>query len=248
MNMKKVSAIFVLLFLTMSAINVHAQEGNVKINVAADIVSRYVWRGVDYGASPNIQPTLSLTAGNFEIGSWGAFNTLGTYSEVDLYAKYTISKVSIGVTDYFFPVNGIPATDNSKYFNWENETTGHLLETFAQYKGGENLPLSLLASVMVYGNDKKQEVSSTQDTTYKNNYSTYFELGYTFDIKGQALDTFVGFTPASGLYGDKAGVVNLGISAVKKIAITDKFELPLKASLITNPEAQNIYFVIGITL
>jgi hypothetical protein len=62
------------------------------------------------------------------------------------------------------------------------------------------------------------------------------------------LDAFVGFTPASGLYCDKAGVVNLGISAVRKIAVTDKFELPLKASLITNPQAQNIYFVIGITL
>jgi len=101
---------------------------------------------------------------------------------------------------------------------------------------------------MVYGNDKKMEVSSTQDTTYTNNYSAYFEAGYTFDIKGQALDAFIGFTPDAGIYGTEAGIVNLGLSASKKIAITEKFELPVKASLITNPLTQNIYFVLGITL
>jgi hypothetical protein len=238
--------------LLFSTLFVTAQESNVKLNVAADIVSRYVWRGLDFGASPNIQPTLSLTAGNFEIGSWGAISTLGTYSEVDLYAKYTLGGVSLGVTDYFFPTDGIPAADGQKYFNWKNASTGHVVETFAQYKGGEKFPVSLLASVLVYGNDKdfsKMEIdAATSDTTFKNNYSAYVELGYSFNVKGQALDVFAGFTPAAGFYGSEAAVVNAGISTSKKIAITDKFELPVKASLITNPLTQNIYFVLGITL
>ncbi len=248
MKRKVFFSIILCVYVFISTLNVQSQESAVKINVAADIVSRYVWRGLDYGASPNIQPTLSLTAGGFEAGGWGAISTLGAYSEVDLYAKYTINKFSLGVTDYFFPGDSVPATDGLKYYNWENATTGHLIETFLQFKGGEKLPLSLMASVMVYGNDKKEEISSTHDTTFKNNYSTYFEAGYTFYIKGQALDAFVGFTPDAGIYGTEAGIVNVGISASKKIAITEKFELPVKASLISNPLSQNIYFVLGITL
>jgi len=252
MKLNKIYYLTVLCVLFTSALYVRAQESKVKLNVAADIVSRYVWRGLDYGASPNIQPTLSLTAGNFEVGSWGAISTLATYSEIDLYAKYSFSNFSIGVTDYFFPADGIPATEGLKYFNWTNSSTGHLIETFGQYKGGKKLPVSLLASVMVYGNDKDYDNfdvnAVTQDTTYKNNYSAYFELGYSFNVKGQALDAFVGFTPDAGLYGNKAGVVNAGISTGKNVVITDKFELPVKVSLITNPVTQNIYFVLGITL
>ena len=245
-----ISALYVAL--SFSTLFISAQESNVKLNIAADVMSRYVWRGLDFGASPSIQPTLSLTAGNFEIGSWGAISTLGTYSEIDLYAKYTFGGVSLGVTDYFFPIDGIPAADGQKYFNWKNASTGHVVETFAQYKGGEKFPVSLLASVLVYGNDKdlsKIEIdAATSDTTFKNNYSAYVELGYSFSVHGQPLDVFAGFTPAAGFYGSDAGVVNAGISTSKKIAITDKFELPVKASLITNPLTQNIYFVLGITL
>ena len=69
-----------------------------KINVSVDLMSRYIWRGIDYGNAPSIQPTLSLTKGGFEIGSWGAFNTLGTYHELDPYAKYTIKSFSVGRT------------------------------------------------------------------------------------------------------------------------------------------------------
>ncbi len=251
MKLKNLPKLFACAALLFSTLHICAQESNVKLNVAADIVSRYVWRGLDYGASPNIQPTLSLTAGNFEIGYWGAISTLGTYSEVDLYAKYTVGRVSLGVTDYFFPIDGIAGGDSQKYFNFENATTGHLVEAFGQYKGAESFPISLLASVMVYGNDKnfaEPSISATNDTTFSNNYSAYVELGYSFSIKGQALDAFVGFTPDAGLYGSEAGVVNAGLSTSKKIAITQSFELPVKASVITNPLTQNIYFVLGITL
>jgi hypothetical protein len=75
--------------------------------------------------------------------------------------------------------------------------------------------------------------------------SLYVELGYSFSI----LDIFVG--AGNGLYltGDNAfGVVNLGISTSKEISITEKFSLPVSASLITNPEAKHIHLVFGISL
>jgi len=84
-----------------------------EVGVGTDIVSRYVWRGLDFGASPSIQPYLSFTAGGFEIGSWGAYqlgrdgdNAPG--DELDLYANYGFDlseTASLGllVTDYYFP-------------------------------------------------------------------------------------------------------------------------------------------------
>ena len=50
-------------------------------------MSRYIWRGTDYGHSPSIQPTLSLTAGGFEIGGWGAIATNSFFQEIDLVCK-----------------------------------------------------------------------------------------------------------------------------------------------------------------
>jgi len=52
----------------------------------------------------------------------------------------------------------------------------------------------------------------------------------------------------TGFYGSSFGVVNLGITATKKIKITKDFSLPLKASFITNPQAENIFFVVGLGL
>ncbi len=74
-----------------------------KLNVGADIMSRYVWRGLDYGSSPSIQPTLSFNIGNFELGYWGAIALTSNYMESDLYLKYTIKGFSVCLTDYYIP-------------------------------------------------------------------------------------------------------------------------------------------------
>jgi len=240
------------LLINPSVFSQETKSNPAKLNLGVDLMSRYVWRGLDYGASPNVQPTLSLSKGNFEVGYWGAISTRGTYSETDLYAKYTLKGFSIIATDYFFPVDMVPCEHQQKYFNYDNHNTGHVCETALQYKGPENFPISLYASTMVYGADKKIDKIiilplNGIDTTYKNNYSTYFEAGYSAVLGDNNLDLFMGFTPDEGFYGTSAGIVNLGLTAYRKIKITDRFELPLKASLITNPQTENIYFIVGVS-
>jgi hypothetical protein len=221
--------------------NIHAQDDDsLKVIVNADICSRYVWRGLDYGSSPSIQPTLSLTKKNFEIGYWGAISTLGTYNETDLYLKYTLKNFNITVTDYFFPVNSIPSTKTERYFNYEDKTTGHVFEGLIGWKGSEKFPLYIFAGVSFYGADK--------DTSGNNRYSTYAEAGYSFKIKNNGLDAFIGFTPYEGLYGNGIGIVNIGLAGSKKIKITENFELPAKVTLVVNPQTENIHLVFGITL
>jgi hypothetical protein len=75
----KYGLLFCFVFSFSLSINGFTQEQkaeNSKINITADFVSRYIWRGLDYGKAPSIQPTFSFIKSNFEIGTWGAFNTL----------------------------------------------------------------------------------------------------------------------------------------------------------------------------
>jgi hypothetical protein len=224
-------------------------ESKVKLNVGADIMSRYIWRGTDYGHSPSIQPTLSLTVGGFEIGGWGAIATNSFYQEIDAYAKYTLRNFSLIVTDYYIPsVTGVSASPDSSYFNYADEETAHSLEGSLLYKGGEKLPLWLQGSVFFYGNDKRWGYEAAKDTTNQTYFSTYIEAGYTLAIKETSADFFIGFTPWAGAYGNTLGVVNLGVTGYRKIKITENFALPVKASLIFNPQSSNVYFAFGITL
>jgi len=230
----------------------NAQEERDKINFDAsvDLMSRFIWRGLNLGgSSPSIQPCLELNAGNFSVGSWAALstNSLVTNQEVDLYASYTIADMfSITLMDYF---TFSEDSASYRYFDLNKDETSHVLELSVEYLGTEKVPLNLLIATNIYGNDAKRMDGS-------NLFSTYIEAGYSFDIKETSCNAFLGYTPTKpdlengmpGYYGDDAGIINLGISAEKEIKITDHFCLPLKASLITNPQAENIFLVVGVTL
>lgn len=231
----------------MLCFHLAAQEKSTsKINVAFDLYNRYVWRGLDYGKAPSIQPTFSYLKGSFEIGCWGSINTLGTYSEIDLYAKYTLKSFTIGVTDYFIHNEASP--NNTHYLNYDGKSTTHAIEPSLQFKGPEKFPISVFAAAFVYGNDRAWGYDAAKDSTLENYYSSYFELGYTVKCHNKSFDLFMGLTPQAGAYGNTFGVVNAGISSSKTIEITDKFAIPVKASVIVNPQASNLFFLIGITI
>ncbi len=234
--MRKITGI---LFILLNSVVVFGQD-SLTINIVSDINSRYVWRGLDYGASPSIQPTLSLSKKNFEIGYWGAISTLGSYCETDLYVKYSYKGFYLTVTDYFFPKNTIPTTKTERYFNYEDKTTGHIAEGIIGWKGSEKFHFYIFAATSFYGADK--------DTLGNNRYSTYAETGCSFEIRNNTLDVFAGFTTAEGLYGNGIGFVNLGLTGSKKIKVTENFELPVKVSLVFNPQSENIHLVFVITL
>ena len=232
-----IAVVFLLSFLTTFA---QDDESKSEINIAADIYSRYVWRGLDFGSAPSIQPTFEYAhKGGFKMGYWGAFNTAGTYNEIDLYLGFDVKSFSFALTDYFIPVSGVPSIKPERYFHYENNNTGHLFEGSIAWAGTETFPISLLVGTMFYGCDKKADGNQ--------NYSTYAELGYTFNTNAGDIQPFIGFTSHEGLYGNTMGVVNAGITAGKTIKVTDTFDMPVSASIITNPQNGNIHFVLGVS-
>ena len=260
--------IILVLILGVSA-TMMSQEGNSKVslNAGADFMSRYVWRGTQFGGNaPSIQPAISLAAGNFEIGVWGAFSTAGANvgQEVDLYVSYSFlnEMFTATLTDYFFPAEGV----NYDYFEYSKDKTGHILEGALSFNGTEKIPLSLLLAVNFYGADAARinDDPNSADFNKKDGIqlSSYAELGYATAVNDVSLDVFMGFNLTApkkadpsigydgeaGFYGDKFGVVNLGVSASISIEITERFSLPIQASLITNPMNKRIFFVFGFSL
>jgi hypothetical protein len=270
--MKKVN-IFIIALLCVLAMSstttTQAQEdGENKgaFSLGVDLMSRYTWRGIDYGAAPSIQPTLAFSKGGFEIGYWGAYSTnVAGFQETDLYLGYTFMNdmLSVGIIDYYYP--NILALDQD-YFNFNGDETGHTLEASLAFNGTENLPLSLAIYTCVYGADKvfSDSVLNTTTNMYdynaKDAYSTYIELGYSLEVQDVAVDLYAGYLlngtdvedailpgGCEGFYCDGPGLINLGMTASKEIQITDKWSLPVSSSLVYNAKRQRVFFVFGMS-
>jgi len=225
----------VTIFLT-GILPAHAQDDERKspVSIGADIMSRYVWRGLDYGASPSIQPYIEFGTGDFAIGAWGAYttslstNNLLGVQEMDLYATYTFAEmVTVGVTDYYFPVE---TGYSYNYFDYSSDTSLHVLEGMVSFNGLDDLPLTFMAGINLMNDDDN---------------SVYVEVGYSFSF----IEVFAG--AGNGMYltsENTFNLVNVGIKKSKEIKITDSFSLPLSGTLIANPDAKQVHLVIGISL
>lgn len=219
--------LYFLTFLLVSATSynqIKAQEGEKEspITVGADFVTTYVWRGSAF-SGPSIQPSVDFTKGGFSIGAWGSQGYDG-FQEADLYVSYGFDfGLSLGLSDYYYP--------GTEYFDYSDSTGAHAFEINGGYEIGG---FSLSANYIL--NEAGGAGSAGGDI--------YFELGYSFDI----LDVFI--AAGDGWHSadpDEFTVCNIGITASKDIAVTDKFSLPMFGSLILNPDKEQFFIVAGIS-
>jgi uncharacterized protein (TIGR02001 family) len=216
--MKKMKVLAIAMIAVLATMSAKAQE----FSVNADVVSSYVWRGVQFSGA-SIQPTVDFTAGGFSIGSWGSAGFDG-FLEMDLYAKYAFDfGLTLGLTDYYYP-----GTD---YFDLSKATGAHGFELNLGYEIGD---FSISANYML--NEAGGAATAGGDK--------YFELGYAF----KSFSIFAGAGDGWHTPDGKFGLVNIGLSTSKDIKITDSFTLPLKGSMILNPTTKQYFLVAGITL
>ena len=161
-----------------------------EVTIGADVVSRYVWRGSDYGNAAAVQPGIETTVGPVTFGAWGSWSISPgpadvSGNECDLYASTTVGPVGLTLTDYFFPAYG--GTDSLLNLDM------HVFELSASADVG---PVSILAAANVRGDFDDNDESRN---------SAYFELIY------GALSLGLG----NGLYSNDGGFapVSFGISA-----------------------------------
>jgi hypothetical protein len=128
-----------------------------EVTIGADVVSRYVWRGTDFGNAAAVQPGIETAVGPVTLGAWGSWSISpgpedASGNECDLYASTTVGPVGLTLTDYFFPAYA--GTDSLLNLDM------HVFELSA---GADVGPVSLLAAANVSGDDDN---------------STYLELTY----------------------------------------------------------------------
>jgi hypothetical protein len=271
---KKIKLSFVLILILILGAKAYSQEAEkaeaekkswISFDLSADLVSRYIWRGGQYnGSSPNIQPNIALNLGNFQIANWSSYSLGGVnfIDEFDWIVNYSFCKgmFTVQVTDYFFPNDTVDYND----FDYNDQRTGHVLEGMLSFNGTDKVPLSLFVAVNFYGADAARIDDNPSSSEFNQKtgiqYSTYAQIDYSTTVKTIGFKAFLGFNltnpkpadPATGYigetgyYGDKIGVVNLGITVSKGIPITDKFTLPISASVISNPMSKKVYGVFAI--
>ena len=243
MNFKFIILTSISLFLVLSPTCAQKNDSISPFKISADLVSSYVWRGslATTSPTPNLQPTISYTKRNFEIGVWGSTDFTGTYKEIDSYITLSMNKLKFAVNDYNWNFN------KADYFDYTNNKTAHIIEASACYSGSKSFPVNISWNTMIYGFDKKQNGETAEQA-----YSTYVELGYT---KGST-SFYLGFSPWKSYYSAyRKGfeVVNMGATITKELKISDQFSLPIKSSFIINPSggysrSDYIHLVFGITI
>lgn len=211
-----------MMLVMMIFVNVSAQENSkMTISPSADLVSRYVWRGLDFGNAPAIQPGIEAAIGNFAVGAWGSYTlSASPYLEADLYASYSFDfGLSIIATDYYFPAAEIGGVTDNSYFDMDSHTFEiGLSQEFGNFYVSGYYFMNL-------DND------------------LYFEVGYSFD----SFSVFAGAGTES--YTSDAGfaITNIGISTSKEIPISDIYSLPVSGAFIVNPDLQQVNIVFGVS-
>ena len=240
----KFKKLLIVLFICSAGIS-FAQD--LSLSAGADVVSRYIWRGINVNDAVNIQPALTLSVSGFSFGIWGSYslsndassNTFG--QEVDTWLGYTYAfenGMSIGaiVTDYYFPNAGIKWGNFNNYDD-QDGAGAHTIETGFLLRGPDSFPLSLSGFMNVY-NDAGS--------------NTYFQIDYPTTVAEIPLNFFVGASGGSeenpGYYGTETfNVINVGVKATKSVKITEEYSLPVSVTFLINPRAEISYLVFGLT-
>ena len=211
------------------ALTLAAVPADAGVGFGADVVNRYVWRGTDFGNAVSVQPGMSISHGNVEVGAWSSWAiTDGGANENDLYASFSSGPIGITLTDYYFP--GL--TEDDAFFSYNNysaeeleedeeKSNPHILEISASL-APDGVPLSALVAYNFFGD---ADNSFWAEATY--------DLG---EMEETAVSVTVGL--GNGFYTTTTdpALVSVGLNMGKG----DYF-----ASYILNPDKESAFLVFG---
>lgn len=213
--------------LAILATTAYAQD-SIQINTSADVVTSFIFRGSNVGGnSMHIQPVVYADYKDFEVGAWGSYGTMNNYAEINLFASYTYKSFKFLFTNY-----NCPATTNYQTNSIFNKDLSLNFGEISVYYSYDKVPIKAMIATNIYGD---------------NYHSTYIEMSTNLSYKELNLDLFVGANTYTSIYGTP-GVVNVGGTLSRPLMISDKLTIPIKLTTVINPQANNIFFVFGITI
>jgi len=221
--------IILMLILTLSN---HCKSSNLSSEIELTLNSKHLWRGMEVSKTPCLNPQFSLNYNDLFLKVWAAHSIDDSYNEIDFIVEYNYKNFKFSLFDYFCPIKEIP----NRWLDFTSDTMRHTLDFVAEYKISESFPLTIMVSNMFYGD---------RNTLLKEQYSTYIQTQYSFDIDNFNTTFFVGFTPYKSYYATKAAVINSGLIVQRKLQF-EKFSMPLSFQFNLNPHKKDAYVNCGI--
>lgn len=179
-----------------------SREIGLSVEVGADVVSSYLWRGQNLGGLA-IQPSITLDWKGLYVSGWG---NIGAYNwtfenlnpELDITIGYDNYGLQLDLThlyyfggESYFPKGGFKAQEIESSSTMEAHAGFHLGDLV------ESVPLAIDWYTTIYGAD----CYLNEAGEWQRAWSTYIQVGYTFNLPlGVDLTTNVGFTPWRGMY------------------------------------------------
>ena len=132
--------------------------------------SRHVWRGSKLGDAPAIEPSITLSKGNFSLNFWAAKTLNKSYSEIDLIPSYQIGELTFSLYDYYVPEIG----ETNSFFNFRNGENRHTLEFSVDNYSGEKSKFKWMVGTFL--------TCDKNESTGNPFFSTYVEFKYPFSL------------------------------------------------------------------
>ena len=240
-----------------------------KLSLNVDVVNRYLWRGQCWGGNyPAIQPSVEYAVlPGLSLGFWGTTNFKTQYfypdsenyykgyQEIDFYVTYQINDfLQFQLWEYYWPSVSKVAGVSNKFFEF-GSTSSQTIDAmlYFDFSEGYKYPFNATISTFIGGNDYRYD----SDENPVRNYTTYLELGYTFNLfENSSCKKLHNITlePAIGAvlnnkaeyYSfadyDKPSLVNLSMKAAKEFDLGNGIAMPVSLNYIHNAATKNIEF------
>ncbi|MDO4497568.1 MAG: hypothetical protein Q4B58_07065 [Bacteroidales bacterium] len=233
--MKGFKSILVAGLSVASMSSVFAQD-KVEGSMSVDLVSQYVWRGINCGDAA-IQPGLGISWKGLSLGAWGSVGLASAddVKEFDLTLGYSVGGFNIGVTDYWFSAG---LDELGRYFKYDAHSTNHIYEANVGYDFG---PVAVQWYTNIAGNDGWNADGDRA-------YSSFVQFSAPFEFMTCNWDATVGIVPyETSFYGASGfAVTELGLKATKEFQVSDKITIPLYVGISANPCLQDCNFYAGV--
>lgn len=210
-----------------------------EVNVGANTVTRYLWRGIQLDDGVNFQPYMMYNISNFEVGVSSSMSLTNEFNEIYFWAAYSVNTSFINakfyVSDFYYEYQG------SDFFNFRTERLNgvegdHYGEAHVEFTSDYS-PFKLLFSSS-FRNDPDN--------------SMYAEVSYSKAMANDIQSTFSvgGALNKSALwyYTDKAGIVNMSYELSRSVQITPEYALPISVKSIFNPTGKAFYVIFGVSI
>ncbi len=224
------------------------------VDISVDVANNHLWRGIEVSDGLVLCADLALhdKGRHVKAGLWGGTNTSGDYKEFNFFGEVCVGGWKLSLWDTY---NFSPGADynNREFFNYSAHTTGRFLDCILSYSMGHDLPslpLTLSWSTILFGRDRWADNSANRYSTYVSaGLTVYRDACWQFDLGlGGAFTLASHNGDASTFYAHKAGIVHCELRALRQVAITKTYTLPVYVSTVFNPIENRAFFQIGATV